>query len=54
MRTFTDGRIYYGTDTARTASGLWRDGDLFIVEGTGALYRRGPAGWRSRTANCPA
>lgn len=49
MRTFTDGRIYYGTDTARTASGLWRDGDLFIVEGTGALYRRVAGAWVALT-----
>ena len=46
VRTFSNGRIFYGDDAARTAGGLWADGDLFITAGTGAVYARAGGAWK--------
>lgn len=38
IRTSSGSNIYHGEDAARTADALWRNGDLFVVAGTGATY----------------
>lgn len=38
IRTNAHGRVYHGEDAARTDTGMWVDGDVFIVQTTGASY----------------
>lgn len=45
IRTSNGGKVYYGENAARTAIGLWRDGDVFIVRSTGATYVRTDGAW---------
>jgi len=44
-RTSSAGRVYHGEDAARTALGLWADGDVFIVRTTGEKWVRTDGVW---------
>lgn len=41
----SSGTVYHGEDGARTAGGLWRNGDVFIVRTTGAIWVRTDDTW---------
>jgi hypothetical protein len=45
IRTHGEGRVFHGESAARTATGLWRDGDVFVVRTTGATYVRTDGTW---------
>ncbi len=45
MARTSSGTVYHGEDSARTAGDLWRDGDIFIVRGTGAVWVRTEGAW---------
>jgi hypothetical protein len=45
MTRTSSGTIYHGEDGARTAGDLWRNGDIFIVRTTGAVWVRTDGAW---------
>lgn len=50
MARTSSGTVYHGEDSARTAGDLWRDGDIFIVRATGAVWVRTAGAWVSVAA----
>ena len=44
MARTSEGRVFHGEDAGRT-TGAWRDGDLFVVHTTGAVYVRTDGVW---------
>jgi hypothetical protein len=49
MSRTSNGKIYHGEDAARTAGDLWVNGDVFVVETTGAVYVRTAGAWVAAT-----
>lgn len=45
MARTSNGTIYHGEDSARTAGELWRNGDVFIVRTTGAIWAHTDGAW---------